>query len=66
MKNEPFYSSGEWNIIASKTNDPKVDDECGWWNEPCVDKNTCANAESNVESDYKCFLVRNVDIKELR
>ena len=55
MKNKPFYLSVEWNILASKTHDPKIDDESGYHNDPCVDKNTCANIESDVECDDKLF-----------
>ena len=65
VKNKPFYSSVEWNVLASKTHDQKADYERGCRNEPCVDKNMCANIESNVECDDKYFLARNEKLQEL-
>ena len=53
MKNKPFCSSVEWNALASKTHDPKADDECGCRNDPCVDKAACVSTEINVECDDK-------------
>ena len=55
MRNKPFYSSAEWTVLGSETHDANADDECGFTNEPCVDKTTCVNAESNVECDDKYF-----------
>ena len=38
MKNKPFYSSVEWNMLASKIHDPNEDYEHGCHNATCIEK----------------------------